>query len=101
MDRSVAQSGHRNGARRASVWHAPQVGTQISEPPLQASRMKRTLPVGMQLLPLRVIGPLSECSSSVRVQGQLTGATVQVLEGGREVARAVATWSDETFPLDP
>ena len=30
----------------------------------------------MALLPPRVIGPLSECSTRVRVQAQLTGATV-------------------------
>jgi hypothetical protein len=32
----------------------------------------------MPLLPPRVIDPLSECSHSVRVEGQITGATVEV-----------------------
>ena len=37
----------------------------------------------MALLPPRVIGPLSECSGSVRVQGQLTGSTVTILPTAR------------------
>ena len=53
----------------------------------------------MALLPPRVIGPLSECSGRVRVQGQLTGATVTVFANGAVVATGVASWSDQTFAL--
>ena len=53
----------------------------------------------MPLLSPRVIGPLSECSGSVRVQGQFTGSTVSVYAAGVLVAQGVATWSDQTFPL--
>ena len=53
----------------------------------------------MALLPPRVIGPLSECSTRVRVQAQLTGATVTVFANGAPVASGVATWSDQTFLL--
>ena len=45
----------------------------------------------MTLLPPRVMGPISECSQIVRVEGQLTGATVHVYANGHEVAQAVAT----------
>ncbi len=54
----------------------------------------------MALLPPRVIGPLSECSSHVRVQGQLTGATVDLFANGVHVGSGVATWSDQVFPLN-
>ena len=55
----------------------------------------------MALLPPRVDGPLSECSSSVRVEGQITGATVELYLTGHpgSVGGGVATWSDQTFPL--
>ncbi|MBA3249765.1 MAG: DUF1929 domain-containing protein [Geodermatophilaceae bacterium] len=53
----------------------------------------------MALLPPRVIGPLSECSSRVRVQGQFTGATVTVLADGVPVGTGVASWSDDVFSL--
>src|SRR5687767_406030 len=53
----------------------------------------------MALLPPRVIGPLSECSGSVRVQGQLTGSTVTIFADGAVVATGVASWSDQTFSL--
>ena len=54
----------------------------------------------MALLPPRVIDPLSECSSHVRVQGQLTGATVDLFANGVHVGSGVATWSDQIFPLN-
>jgi len=55
----------------------------------------------MSLLPPRVDGPLSECSSSVRVEGQITGATVELHMTGHPgpIGGGVATWSDQTFPL--
>lgn len=53
----------------------------------------------MNLLPPRVIGPLSECSTSVRVQGQLTGSTITVFADGASVGSGTAAWSDQTFPL--
>lgn len=55
----------------------------------------------MPLLPPLIAGPLSECSRSVKVQGQLTGAHVKVYSGGRLVADGVAPWSDHDFPLLP
>lgn len=55
----------------------------------------------MRLLPPVVVGPLSECNTSVEVTGQLTGATVSVFSDRRLVARGVATWSQQTFPLLP
>ena len=53
----------------------------------------------MALLPPRVIGPLSECSGNVRVQGQLTGSTVTIFADGVAVGSGVASWSDHTFPI--
>jgi hypothetical protein len=53
----------------------------------------------MALLPPAVIGPLSECSSRVRVQGQLIGATVSLFANGVHVGGGPATWSDEVFAL--
>lgn len=53
----------------------------------------------MPLLPPRVIGPLSECSTGVRVLGQLTNATVTVFADGAQVAQGVASWADQVFPL--
>lgn len=53
----------------------------------------------MALLPPRVIGPLSECSGSVRVQGQLTGSMVSIFADGVIVGTGTASWPDQTFPL--
>ena len=53
----------------------------------------------MALLPPRVIGPLSECSGSVRVQGQLTGSMVTIFADGAIVGTGTASWPDQTFPL--
>lgn len=53
----------------------------------------------MALLPPRVIGPLSECSGSVRVQGQLSGSTVTIFANGIVVGSGTASWSDQTFTL--
>jgi hypothetical protein len=55
----------------------------------------------MALLPPAVVGPLSECSSTVKVQGQLIGATVNVFSNGVHVATGTASWTDQTFPLLP
>lgn len=56
----------------------------------------------MPLLPPRVDGPLSECSSSVEVEGQVTGATVELYMTGYagSIGGGVAAWSDQTFPLN-
>jgi hypothetical protein len=54
----------------------------------------------MSLLPPVVIGPLSVCSSSVRVQGQLAGATVDLFMDGAHVGSGLASWSDQVFPLN-
>jgi hypothetical protein len=54
----------------------------------------------MKLSPPRVIGPVSEYSQFVRVQGQLTGGTVLVMRNGVDsIVNSVATWSDEVFAL--
>jgi hypothetical protein len=53
----------------------------------------------MALLPPRVIGPLSECSSGVRVQSQLTGSTVTIFADGAVVGSGTASWSDQIFTL--
>ena len=53
----------------------------------------------MALLPPHVIGPLSECSGSVRVQGQLSGSTVAIFADGIAVGSGLATWSDQIFSL--
>jgi len=47
----------------------------------------------------RVIGPLSECSGSVRVEGQLTGSTVTVFADGTVVGTGTTSWPDKTFSL--
>jgi hypothetical protein len=51
------------------------------------------------LLPPRVIAPLSECSKHVRVQNQLTGSTVEILANGVHVGGGIASWSDQVFLL--
>jgi hypothetical protein len=56
----------------------------------------------MSLCQPTVVGPLSELSQSVRVQGQLPGAKVTVSAHGsnpRTVAQGNAFSSDERFPL--
>jgi len=58
----------------------------------------------MALMQPVVVGPLSELSSSVRVRGQLPGATVTVEAAGpapRTVAKDVATSGDQRFQLLP
>jgi outer membrane protein assembly factor BamB len=55
----------------------------------------------MPLLSPRVIAPLSECSSSVRVEGQITGAKVELFMTGHagSIGGGTATWSDQDYPL--
>lgn len=53
----------------------------------------------MPLLSPRVIGPLSECSGSVRVQGQLSGSTITIFADGVAVGSGTASWPDQIFPL--
>ena len=56
----------------------------------------------MTLLAPTVIGPVSECSTSVRVEGQISGATVTLFVTGQAAAigGGVASWSDQVFPLN-
>jgi outer membrane protein assembly factor BamB len=56
----------------------------------------------MTLLAPSVIGPVSECSKSIRVEGQISGATVKLFITGQAAAigGGVATWSDQVFPLN-
>lgn len=55
----------------------------------------------MALLPPRVKGPLSECSTKVRVQGQIPGADVEIVEvgSGNIIASTTATSSDQIYTL--
>jgi Bacterial Ig domain len=55
----------------------------------------------MALCSPSVVGPISPCVNSVRVQNQLVGSTVTVLRNGSKVASGPATWTDQTFDLDP
>lgn len=48
------------------------------------------------------ISPVSECNSSVRVQGQLTGATVLIIRNGdraHPIGKGVPSWPDQVFSL--
>jgi hypothetical protein len=53
----------------------------------------------MALLPPRVIGPLSQCSTSVIVEGMLAGADVEVFANGVSVASGTASGPRQTFAL--
>jgi hypothetical protein len=53
----------------------------------------------MPLLAPVVVAPLSQCSPGVRVQGQLTGATVTLYQNGVQVGSGTAGWSDQNFDL--
>ena len=59
--------------------------------------------VRMPLLGISVIGPLSECSTSVRVKGQITGATVEIFMTGHSGSIgggvASAATADATWPI--
>jgi hypothetical protein len=46
-----------------------------------------------------VVSALSVCSSSVRIQGQFIGATVDVFQDGANVGGGSATSADQIFPL--
>src|ERR1700677_1531068 len=54
----------------------------------------------MTLCAPSVVGPISPCVNSVRVQNQLVGATVSILRNGTQVAGGPATWTDQTFDLN-
>jgi glycerophosphoryl diester phosphodiesterase len=57
----------------------------------------------MSLCQPNIVGPLSEISTSVRVQGQMAGATVTVVSlipTLHQVAEGLATSGDQRFPLD-
>ena len=55
----------------------------------------------MPLLGISVIGPLSECSSSVRVEGQISGATVAIFMTSHagSIGGGVSSWSDQSFSV--
>lgn len=53
----------------------------------------------MPPLPPRVVGPLSECSTGVRVKGQVPGAEIEVFADGTKVAEGTAGGATDTFPL--
>ena len=54
------------------------------------------------LSPPTVVGPVSPCNTSIRVQNQLIGATVDILQNGNPnpIAEGVASWTDQTFNLN-
>ncbi|MBD1847282.1 DUF1929 domain-containing protein [Cyanobacteria bacterium FACHB-63] len=56
----------------------------------------------VNLLPPRIKGPISECSTHIRVQSQFPGASVEVVDttsGGVVAAGASAASADELFPV--
>ena len=53
----------------------------------------------VQLLPPRVVLPLTACSTEVRLQGLVPGTTVRVTANGRSVAQGPATSSEQSFTL--
>jgi glycerophosphoryl diester phosphodiesterase len=53
----------------------------------------------MPLMQPAILGPLSELSTSVRVQGQLPGAAVTVSSAKRVVAKAIASSADQRLTL--
>jgi hypothetical protein len=56
----------------------------------------------MKLSPPLCVGPVSACNKIIRVQQQLTGATVQILlnhDKNNPIAKFVATWPDQVVPL--
>jgi hypothetical protein len=55
----------------------------------------------MALLSPRVKGPLSECSSSISVEGQLSGSTVRVFADGKLVAEGQSVWNAISLDLLP
>jgi hypothetical protein len=52
-------------------------------------------------LPPKVVGPVSELSTSILVEGQVTGATVTVYEDNTQVAGGPAPSASFAFPLLP
>lgn len=54
----------------------------------------------MTLCPPSVVGPISPCVNSVRVQNQISGSTVAVFRNGAQVAGGLATSTDQTFNLN-
>ena len=55
----------------------------------------------MPLLSIKVVAPISACSTKVRVEGQLTGAMVRVLADGDLVAEGEANSASDLFDLLP
>ena len=55
----------------------------------------------MPLLPIRVYMPVSECSPFVRVQGQLSGATVRVTADGVLIAEGKVASADALIEIMP
>ncbi len=54
----------------------------------------------MAPFPPRVLGPLSECSSQIRLLGQVTSSTVTIFADGAPVATGEATAPDQWFKLN-
>jgi hypothetical protein len=54
----------------------------------------------MPLLPPRVVGSLSPRSSRIKIEGELTGATVDIFVDNVRGGGGVATLGSTNFPLD-
>ena len=59
----------------------------------------------LNLLSPEVVGPVSVCSSAIRIQNQITGSQVDVYavsqgQNPRHIAAGIAQWSDQVFYLD-
>jgi hypothetical protein len=53
----------------------------------------------MHLAAPSIVGELSTCSKTVRLNGQLSGADVEILIGGTTLALGKADWPDQVFAL--
>lgn len=52
-----------------------------------------------EILPPRVVLPLSECSTEVRLLGLVPGTKIRVTANGHSVAQGTASGEDQRFPL--
>ena len=53
----------------------------------------------MTLLAPKVVGPLNVCSTSVEVQGNVAGATIQIVVAGNVVSSHPSTTPDHVYPI--
>jgi hypothetical protein len=53
----------------------------------------------MKPLAPEVVGPVSVCSKSIEVKGNIAGATVEIRVGGQTVSSQVSTNPDDLYPV--